>query len=86
MTQQPGATTPGTKLPPSIVIDNFKVMHRPDRQFEVTKARLAQQGFQLEGAEHVLLARPEETNHVILLHRFQSSEVDHHLVDYLMNE
>jgi hypothetical protein len=68
------------------VIGNFKVIHRPDEQFEATKARLAGQGFQLEETDHVLLARPEETNHVILLHRFQSSEVDHHLVDYLMNE
>lgn len=72
MTQQPGAaTTPGGKLSPSIVISNFKVLHRPDRQFEATKARLAQQGFQLEETEHFLLARPEKTDRVILVHRFQ---------------
>jgi len=68
------------------VIGNFKVMHRPDGQFEATKARLAQQGFQLEETEHFLLARPAETDRVILVHRFQSSEVDNNLVDCLMQE
>jgi hypothetical protein len=68
------------------VIGNFKVMHRPDGQFEATKARLAQLGFQLEETEHFLLARPAETDRVILVHRFQSSEVDNNLVDYLMQE
>jgi hypothetical protein len=87
VTQQNGAaTTPGTKLPPAIVIGNFKVMHRPDGQFEATKARLAGQGFQLEETEHFLLARPAETNRVILVHRFQASEVDNNLVDCLMQE
>ena len=71
MTQQPGAATiPGTKLPPSMVIGNFKVMLRLDGLFEATKARLAQQGFQLEETEHFLLAHPEETDRVILVHRF----------------
>jgi hypothetical protein len=87
VTQQNGAaTTPGTKLPPSIVIGNFKVMHRPDGQFEATKARLAGQGFQLEETDHFLLAQPAETDRVILVHRFQSSEVDNNLVDCLMQE
>jgi SAM-dependent methyltransferase len=87
VTEQNGAaTTPGTKLPPSIVIGNFKVMHRPDGQFEATKARLAGQGFQLEETEHFLLARPAETARVILVHRFQSSELDNNLVDCLMQE
>ncbi|HEX9132693.1 MAG TPA: class I SAM-dependent methyltransferase [Ktedonobacteraceae bacterium] len=87
MTQQNGtATTPGTKLPPSIVIGNFKVLHRPDGQFEETKARLAGLGFLLEETEHFLLARPAKTDRVILVHRFQSSEVDNNLVDYLMQE
>jgi hypothetical protein len=87
VTQQNGAaTTPGGKLPPSIVIGNFKVMHRPDEQFEATKARLAQQGFQLEETVHFLLARPSSTDRVILVHRFQSTEVDNNLVDCLMHE
>ncbi len=87
MTQQNGAaTTPGGKLPPSIVIGNFKVLHRPDGLFEATKARLAQQGFQLEETEHFLLARPLGADRVILVHRFQSSEVDNNLVDCLMQE
>jgi hypothetical protein len=87
LTQQNGvATTPGAKVPPSIVIGNFKVMHRPDGQFEATKARLAQQGFQLEETEHFLLARPEDTDCVILVHRFQSTEIDNNLVDCLMQE
>jgi SAM-dependent methyltransferase len=87
VTQQNGAaTTSGGKLPPSIVIGNFKVMHRPDGLFEATKARLAGQGFQLEETDHFLLARPAETDRVILVHRFQSSEVDNNLVDWLMQE
>ena len=87
MTQQNGAAlTSGTKLPPSIVIGNFKVMYRPDGQFEATKVRLAGQGFQLEETDHFLLARPAETDRVILVHRFQSSEVDNNLVDWLMQE
>jgi SAM-dependent methyltransferase len=87
VTEQNGAATPpGTKLPPSIAIGNFKVMHRPDGQFEATKARLAGQGFQLEETEHFLLARPAETDRVILVHRFQSSELDNNLVDCLMQE
>ncbi len=80
------ATTSGGKLPPSIVIGNFKVMHRPDGQFETTKARLAQQGFQLEETEHFLLARPLDADCVILVHRFQSSDIDNNLVDCLMYE
>jgi hypothetical protein len=87
VTQQNGAsTTPSPKLPPSIMIGNFKVMHRLDGQFEATKIRLAQQGFQLEETEHFLLARPTSTDRVILVHRFQSSEVDNNLVDCLMHE
>src|SRR5690242_17598285 len=80
------ATTPGTKLPPSIMIGTFKVMHRPDEQFEATKARLAGQGFQLEETDHFLVARPMEADRVILVHRLQSSEIDNNLVDCLMQE
>jgi hypothetical protein len=87
VTEQNGAAaTPGTKLPPSIVIGNFKVVYRPDGQFKATKARLAGQGFQMEETEHFLLARPEETERVILVHRFQPGEIDNNLVDCLMQE
>jgi hypothetical protein len=36
--------------------------------------------------DHYLLARPVETDRVILAHRFQSSGVDNNLVDCLMQE
>ena len=77
---------PGNKLPPSIVIGNFKVMHRPEGLYQTTKARLAQQGFQLEETTHFLLARPAATDRVILVHRFLPTEVDNNLVDCLMQE
>ena len=87
MTQQSGAsTTPDSKLPPSIVIGNFKVMHRLDGQFQATKARLARQGFQLEETEHFLLARPASPDHLFLVHRFLPAEIDNNLVDCLMQE
>src|SRR5712691_11086630 len=77
---------PSNKLPPSIVIGNFKVMHRPEGLYQTTKARLAQQGFQLEETSHFLLARPADTDRVILVHRFLPVEVDNNLVDCLMQE
>jgi len=77
---------PGNKLPPSIVIGNFKVMHRPEGLYPTTKARLAQQGFQLEETTHFLLAHPADTDRVILVHRFLPTEVDNNLVDCLMQE
>ena len=61
-------------------------MHRPDGLFEATKARLAHQGFRLEETEHFLLARPADTDRVILVHRFLPTEVDNNLVDCLMQE
>jgi SAM-dependent methyltransferase len=87
VTQQTGATTPKSgRLPPSIVIGNFKVMHRPDGLYQTTKARLAHQGFQLEETDHFLLARPADTDRVILVHRFLPTEIDNNLVDCLMQE
>ena len=71
MTQQTGTSTPsGGRLPPSIVIGNWKVMHRPEGLYQTTRARLAQQGFELEETEHFLLARPADADRVILVHRF----------------
>jgi len=61
-------------------------MHRPDGLFEATKVRLAHQGFRLEETEHFLLARPADTDRVILVHRFLPTEVDNNLVDCLMQE
>lgn len=78
--------TPGNKLPPTIVIGNFKVMHRPDGLYQKAKARLVHQGCQLEETAHFLLARPADTDHVILVHRFLTTEVDNNLVDCLMQE
>jgi hypothetical protein len=78
--------TAGNKLPASIVIGNFKVMHRPEGLYQTTKARLAQQGFHLEETAHFLLARPAETDRVILVHRLLPAEVDNNLVDCLMQE
>jgi Methyltransferase domain len=87
VTQQNGASTlPGDKLPPSIVIGKFKIMHRPGGLYQTTKARLAQQGFQIEETTHFLLARPKETDHVILVHRLLPTEIDNNLVDCLMQE
>ncbi len=77
---------PSNKIPPSIVIGNFKVMHRPEGLYQTTKARLAQQGFQLEETTHFLLARPADTDRVILVHRLLPTEVDNNLVDCLMQE
>jgi Methyltransferase domain len=87
VTQQNEASTiPGDRLPPSIVIGNFKVMYRPEGLYQTTKARLAQQGFQLEETTHFLLARPADTDRVILVHRLLPTEVDNNLVDCLMQE
>ena len=87
MTQQHGTSmAPGNKLPPSIVIGNFKVMHRPKGLYQSTKARLARQGFQLEETAHFLLARPADSDRVILVHRLLPTEVDNNLVDCLMQE
>jgi len=61
-------------------------MHRPEGLYQTTKARLAQQGFQLEETTHFLLARPADTDRVILVHRFLPTEVDNNLVDCLMQE
>jgi hypothetical protein len=80
------STTSNKRLPPSIVIGNFKVMHRPDGLYQPTKARLVQQGFQLEETEHFLIARPAETGRTILVHQFRPTEVDNNLVDCLMQE
>jgi hypothetical protein len=77
---------PNNRLPPSIVIGNFKVMHRPEGLYQTTKARLAHQGFQLEETAHFLLARPADTDRVILVHRFPPEEIDNNLVDCLMQE
>jgi Methyltransferase domain len=77
---------PSNRLPASIVIGNFKVMHRPEGLYHTTKARLARQGFQMEETTHFLLARPAETDHVILVHRFLPTEIDNNLVDCLMQE
>lgn len=74
------------ELPPSIVIGNFKVMYRPDGLYQMTKARLAQQGLQLEETMHFLVARPADTDRVIVVHRFLPTEIDNNLVDYLMQE
>ena len=87
MTQQHEVSTTASKrLLPSIVIGNFKVMHRLDGLYQTTKTRLAQQGFQLEETEHFLVARPAETGRVILVHRFLPTAVDNNLVDCLMQE
>ena len=87
MTQQNRAsTTSHIKPPPSIVIGNFKVMHRPGGLYQLTKGRLAHQGFQLEETKHFLLARPQDADHVILVHHFQPDEIDNNLVDCLMQE
>ncbi len=87
MTQQTGASaTPGGRLPPSIVMGNFKVLHRPDGLYRTTRARLAHQGFHLEETEHFLLARPADTDRVILVHHFLPEEIDNNLTDCLMQE
>lgn len=78
--------TPDNKLPPTIVIGNFKVMHRPNGLYQKTKIRLAHQGFHLEETAHFLLARPADTNCTILVHRFLPSEIDNNLVDCLMQK
>lgn len=74
------------RFPPSIVIGNFKVMHRPDGLYQTTKARLAHQRYQLVETEHFLLAHPPDTDRVTLVHRFLPAEIDNNLVDCLMQE
>ena len=74
------------EVPPSIVIGNFKVMYRPDGLYQTTKARLVQQGLQLEETMHFLVARPVDTDRVMVIHRFLPTEIDNNLVDYLMQE
>jgi ubiquinone/menaquinone biosynthesis C-methylase UbiE len=87
LTQRSGQfPTPGTKLPPSIVIGNFKVMHRPDMTFEQAKIRLARQGFQLQETPHFLVARAPANHAVTIVHRFTPQEIDNNLVDFLMQE
>jgi len=87
VTQQSRQRPPsGTRLPPSVVIGNFKVMHRPGSLFEETKARFVRQGFQVEETRHFLLARPSGNQGVILAHRFSPQEIDNNVVDCLMQE
>ncbi|MEO8971774.1 MAG: class I SAM-dependent methyltransferase [Ktedonobacteraceae bacterium] len=87
MTQHGGASVASSnKLPPTIVVGNFKVMYRPNGLYQTTKARLVHQGFQLAETEHFLFARPFPTDRVILVHRFLPAEIDNNLVDCLMQE
>ena len=87
MTQQSGQLpTNHTRLPPSIVIGDFKVMHRPGLAFEQAKTRFAQQGFQLQETAHFLLARTSANQAVTIVHRFTPQEIDNNLVDLLMQE
>lgn len=87
MTQHSGASTASSnKLPPSIVVGNFKVMYRPNELFQTAKARFIRQGFPFEETEHFLLARSTDADRLILVHRFLPSEIDNNLVDHLMQE
>ncbi|MGB8348597.1 MAG: class I SAM-dependent methyltransferase [Ktedonobacteraceae bacterium] len=84
--QSKQAAEQSTKRSPTIVIGNFKVMHRPGLLFERTKAQLEYQGFQVEETRHFLLAHLSNSEKTILAHRFQPQEIDNNLVDYLMQE
>lgn len=78
--------TSSNKLPPAIVVGNFKVMYRPDGLYQTTKARFIRPGLRFEETEHFLLARSVSDDRLIPAHRFLPSEIDNNLVDRLMQE
>lgn len=80
------STTSSKKLPPAIVVGNFKVLYRPNELFQTAKARFIRQGLRFEETAHFLLVRSTAVDRFILAHRFQPSEIDNNLVDRLMQE
>jgi len=74
------------KLPPAVLIGDFKVMHRLGQTFERTKARLTRMELKVQQTQHFLFARIPETQKVILVHRLTQDELDNNIGQYLMQE
>ena len=74
------------KLPPPVLIGDFKVMHRPGQTFERTKARLTRLELKVQQTPHFLFARVPETQKIILVHQLAQDELDNNVGQYLMQE
>jgi 2-polyprenyl-3-methyl-5-hydroxy-6-metoxy-1,4-benzoquinol methylase len=77
---------PMRKLPPAVVVGNYRVIHRPGASFERTKLQLAQQEYQVQETLHFLLARSSESSKITLIHRFPREEINNNITDYLLEE
>ncbi len=74
------------KLPPAVVIGNFRVMHRSGVAFARASMKLAQQGYQLQETPHFLLAHSSKSARTTLIHRFHRDEINNNITDYLLEE
>jgi hypothetical protein len=75
-----------SKLPPAVVIGNFRIIHRPGAAFARIKTKFAQQGYQLQETPHFLLAHSSTSTKTTLIHRFHRDEINNDLPDYLLEE